>query len=69
MKKIKKEKKVKKIEKLELKEKKPKEKKKINIDFKKIIGPILKFIISHKIFTIINVLFGVYEYYLLGMKF
>ena len=57
MKKIKKEKKVKKIEKLELKEKKPKEKKKINIDFKKIFGPILKFIISHKIFTIINVLF------------
>jgi len=52
MKKIKKKEK---IEKLELQEKK--EKKKINIDFKKIFNSIVSFIKSHKIFTIINVIF------------
>ena len=61
MKKIKKEKKVKKIEKIEKLEldekKKQKTKKKINIDFKKIFKSILKYVLSHKVFMIINVLF------------
>ena len=41
----------------EKKEKVKKERKKLNIDFKGILRAILKFILSHKIFMIINILF------------
>ena len=46
-----------KIETLETVEKKKKGKKKINIDFKKLSKTFIDYMMSHKIFAVINILF------------